>query len=168
MAAGNGKLVARVTPVALDAGSVGGDYNSASRFGGSPLAFPVGGAPVNLNGTPLQSTSPGSQNAFGVALGAAYESDNFKADIGSTPLGFRYTDVNAGARLSLPVTQRTTLPLGASRRPVTDSLLPSLRGRQRRSRRPAVGWRDETAAAASTLVGTMASSASTAMAATAC
>lgn len=123
MAAGNGKLVARVTPVALDAGSVGGDYNSASRFGGGPLAFPVGGAPVNLNGTPLQSTSPGSQNAFGVALGVAYESDNFKADIGSTPLGFRYTDVNAGARLNLPVTQRTTLSLGASRRPVTDSLL---------------------------------------------
>ena len=123
MAVGNGKLVARVTPVALDAGSVGSDYNSASRFGGGPLAFPVGGAPVNLANTPLKSTSAGPQNAFGVAVGVAYESDRFKVDLGSTPLGFRYADVNTGARLNLPLTQRTTLSLGASRRPVTDSLL---------------------------------------------
>ncbi|MDR3381158.1 cellulose synthase subunit BcsC-related outer membrane protein [Cupriavidus basilensis] len=123
MAVGNGKLVARVTPVALDAGSVGSDFNTASRFGGGPLAVPVGGAPVNSAGTPLQSTSAGQQNAFGVALGVAYESDRIKADIGSTPLGFRYTDVNTGVRFNLPLTQRTTLSLGASRRPVTDSLL---------------------------------------------
>ncbi|MDF3832953.1 cellulose synthase subunit BcsC-related outer membrane protein, partial [Cupriavidus basilensis] len=123
MAAGNGKLVARVTPVTLDSGSVGGDYNSASRFGGGPLAFPVGGQPVNLSGAPLRSTSAGSQNAFGAAVSVAYESERFNADIGSTPLGFRYTDVNAGARLNLPLSQRTTLSLGASRRPVTDSLL---------------------------------------------
>lgn len=123
MAVGNGKLVARVTPVALDAGSVGSDFNSASRFGGGPLAVPVGGAPVNAAGTPLRSTSAGQQNAFGVALGVAYESDRIKADIGSTPLGFRYTDVNTGVRFNLPLTQRTTLSLGASRRPVTDSLL---------------------------------------------
>ncbi|WP_420998163.1 cellulose synthase subunit BcsC-related outer membrane protein [Cupriavidus sp. 30B13] len=123
MAAGNGKLVARVTPVALDSGSVGGDFNSASRFGGGPLAYGVNGAAVNLAGTPLQSASAGPQNAFGVALGVAYESERFTADLGSTPLGFRYTDVNAGARLNLPLSQRTTLSLGASRRPVTDSLL---------------------------------------------
>lgn len=60
-----------MTPVALDAGSVGGDFNSASRFGGGPLAYGVNGAAVNLNGSPLQSTSAGTQNAFGVALGVA-------------------------------------------------------------------------------------------------
>ncbi|MDF3839979.1 cellulose synthase subunit BcsC-related outer membrane protein [Cupriavidus basilensis] len=123
MATGNGKLVARVTPVTLDSGSVGSDYNSASRFGGGPLAFPVGGTPVNLSGAPLRSTSAGSQNAFGAAVSVAYESERLTADIGSTPLGFRYTDVNAGARLNLPLSQRATLSLGASRRPVTDSLL---------------------------------------------
>jgi len=123
IAAGNGKLAARVTPVALDSGSVGADFNSASRFGGGPLAYGVNGAPVNLAGAPLRSASAGPQNAFGVALGVAYESERFTADVGSTPLGFRYTDVNAGARLNLPLTQRATLSLGASRRPVTDSLL---------------------------------------------
>lgn len=123
VAAGNGKLVARVTPVALDSGSVGSDFNNASRFGGGPLAYGVNGTPVNLAGTPLQSASAGPQNAFGVALGVAYESERITADIGSTPLGFRYADVNTGARLNLPLSQRTTLSLGASRRPVTDSLL---------------------------------------------
>ncbi|QQX88664.1 BCSC C-terminal domain-containing protein [Cupriavidus necator] len=153
MAAGNGKLVARVTPVALDAGSVGGDFNSASRFGGGPLAYGVNGAAVNLNGSPLKSTSAGTQNAFGVALGVAYESDRFNADLGSTPLGFRYTDVNAGARLNLPLTQRSTLSLGASRRPVTDSLLSYAGVRDERtgqqwggvmnsSARADVGWDD--------------------------
>ncbi|WP_454727512.1 MULTISPECIES: cellulose synthase subunit BcsC-related outer membrane protein [Cupriavidus] len=153
MAAGNGKLVARVTPVALDSGSVGGDFNSASRFGGGPLAYGVNGTAVNLAGTPLQSASAGPQNAFGVALGVAYESERFSADLGSTPLGFRYTDVNAGAKLNLPLNQRTTLSLGASRRPVTDSVLSYAGARDERtglqwggvmnsSARADLGWDD--------------------------
>ena len=73
--------------------------------------------------TPLNSASAGSQSAFGVALGIAYESERYGFDIGTTPLGFRYTDINTGGYLKLPLTQRTTLGLSASRRPVTDSLL---------------------------------------------
>ncbi|WP_245002034.1 cellulose biosynthesis protein BcsC [Cupriavidus pinatubonensis] len=122
-AVGDGKLVARVTPVALDAGSVGADFNNGSRFGAGPLGWVVPGTSQNLFGQSLNSTSAGSQSAFGVALGVAYETDRFGVDIGSTPLGFRYIDVNAGARFSLPLTQRTTLGVAASRRPVTDSLL---------------------------------------------
>jgi len=110
MAAGNGKLVARVTPVSLDAGSVGTDYNSAYRFGAGPL--------VALSGAPA-----GSQSAFGAAVGVAYESERVNVDVGSTPLGFQYADINAGAKVSLPVSQRTSLSLSASRRPVTDSVL---------------------------------------------
>ncbi|QEZ43033.1 cellulose biosynthesis protein BcsC [Cupriavidus oxalaticus] len=116
---GDGKLVARVTPVALDAGTVGSDFNNSSRFGVGPLAAP--------------GASAGSQSAFGVALGLAYEAERFGVDIGSTPLGFRYTDVNAGARLNLPLTQRTTLGLAAARRPVTDSLLSYAGARDERS-----------------------------------
>jgi len=110
MAAGNGKLVARVTPVSLDAGSVGTDYNSAYRFGAGPLVA-------------LSGASAGSQSAFGAAVGVAYESERVNVDVGSTPLGFQYADVNAGVRVSLPVSQRSSLSLSASRRPVTDSVL---------------------------------------------
>lgn len=120
---GDGKLVARVTPVALDAGTVGSDFNNGSRFGAGPQGWAVPGTSQNLFGQNLNATSAGSQSAFGVALGLAYEAERFGVDIGSTPLGFRYTDVNAGARLNLPLTQRTTLGLAAARRPVTDSLL---------------------------------------------
>lgn len=123
MPVGDGKLVARVTPVVLDSGSLGGDFSSASRFGGGPWAAAMDGKAVNMDGASLRSASPGSQNAFGAAVGVAYESERFNVDVGSTPLGFRYTDVNAGARVSLPVSQRGTFSLGASRRPVTDSLL---------------------------------------------
>lgn len=122
-AVGDGKLVARVTPVALDAGNVGSDYNNASRFGGGPLAYTVPATGNNLFGVRLPSTSAGSQSAFGVAVGIAYESDRFNVDVGSTPLGFRYTDINAGARVNFPLTQRSTLALSGARRPVTDSLL---------------------------------------------
>ncbi|WP_231908142.1 cellulose biosynthesis protein BcsC [Cupriavidus sp. USMAHM13] len=110
MPAGNGKLVARVTPVTIDAGSVGTDYNSAYRFGAGPLVARSG-------------ASAGNQSAFGAAVGVAYESERINADVGSTPLGFQYADVNAGVKVNLPVTQRTTLSLAASRRPVTDSVL---------------------------------------------
>ncbi len=122
-AVGDGKLIGRVTPVALDAGNLGGDYNTASRFGGGPLAYTLPSTGRNLFNQTLPSTSAGSQSAFGVALGIAYESDRFSLDVGSTPLGFRYTDVTAGGRVNFPLTQRSTLALSGSRRPVTDSLL---------------------------------------------
>ncbi|WER47315.1 cellulose synthase subunit BcsC-related outer membrane protein [Cupriavidus sp. WKF15] len=132
-AVGDGKLVARVTPVALDAGNVGTDFNNGSRFGAGPLGWAVPGTSQNLFGQNLKSTSAGSQSAFGVAVGVAYDTDRFGVDIGSTPLGFRYTDVNAGARVNLPLTQRTTLGMTASRRPVTDSLLSYAGARDERS-----------------------------------
>lgn len=136
-AVGDGKLIGRVTPVALDAGNLGGDYNSASRFGGGPLAYTVPATGNNLFNQRLPSTSAGSQSAFGVALGLAYESERFNLDVGSTPLGFRYTDVTAGGRVNFPLTQRSTLALSGSRRPVTDSLL-SYAGAQ--DQRTGVTW----------------------------
>lgn len=124
-AVGDGKLVARVTPVALDAGDVGSDFNNGSRFGGGPQAWavPNNPTPTSLTGQRLPTASAGTQSAAGVALNVAYESDRFSADIGSTPLGFRFTNVAGGARLNLPMSERSNLSLSAARRPVTDSLL---------------------------------------------
>ncbi|CAG2151228.1 cellulose biosynthesis protein BcsC [Cupriavidus plantarum] len=130
---GDGKLIGRVTPVAIDAGNLGGDYNSASRFGGGPLAYTLPSTGQNVFSQTLPSTSAGSQSAFGVALGVAYESDRFNVDVGSTPLGFRYTDITAGARVNFPLTQRSTLALSGSRRSVTDSLLSYAGARDQRT-----------------------------------
>jgi hypothetical protein len=113
---GDGNLFLRVTPTTLQAGSVGHDYGSSSRFGGGPAA-----ALAQQNGT---AGSPGSQSDHGVGLSVAYETQGLSADLGTTPLGFRYTDVIGGVKLNRPLND-TGLSYTAelSRRPVTDTLL---------------------------------------------
>ena len=73
------RIALRVTPVSLNAGSVGSE--ALSRFG---------------NGA--QSGSVGSQKAEGVGLSVALQrpADGFKADLGTTPLGFKYTTATGG------------------------------------------------------------------------
>jgi tetratricopeptide (TPR) repeat protein len=115
MPAGDGKIALRVTPVALDAGNVSGNYNTNSRFGGGPaaaLASAAGG-----------SSSIGSQNQSGLGLGVAYESARLQADLGTTPLGFRYTDINGGVKVKGPITNEVSYTADLSRRAVTDSVL---------------------------------------------
>jgi hypothetical protein len=109
---GDGKATINVTPVILSSGTPATGINSISNFGGGPL---LAGA--------LPGVSAGSQNASGVGLGVAWESGNLQADVGTTPLGFRYTDVNAGVKYRLPVSDAFSFSIGLSRRPVTDSVL---------------------------------------------
>ncbi|GGX00415.1 hypothetical protein GCM10007242_01510 [Pigmentiphaga litoralis] len=115
MPAGDGKIALRVTPVTLDAGNVSSNYNTNSRFGGGPaaaLASAAGG-----------SSSIGSQNQSGLGLGVAYESARLQADLGTTPLGFRYTDINGGVKVKGPITNEVSYTADLSRRAVTDSVL---------------------------------------------
>jgi Flp pilus assembly protein TadD len=109
--AGDGQVVVRVTPVTLDGGTAAVDANTLSRFGVAAAAK-AGVAPA-----------PGAQDASGVGLSIGYESRYVKADIGSTPIGFRETNVVGGVQYSNAITDQTSYSLIASRRAVTDSLL---------------------------------------------
>jgi len=112
---GDGKFAVRVTPVAIDAGTPAGDYATNSRFGGGPVA-----ALAQAN---RSVGSAGSQSETGLGVGIGYVGDRVEADIGSSPLGFRYTTLNGGLRLKGPFAGDFSYNADFSRRPVTDSLL---------------------------------------------
>ncbi|AHG42610.1 cellulose synthase [Pseudomonas syringae CC1557] len=104
--AGDNRIAVRVTPVSLNAGSV--KSGSGSRFGGG------------TNG------AAGSQSDKGVGLAVAFErpEEGLKADIGTTPMGFKYSTVVGGASVDRPLGDNPDLRYGlnVSRRPVTDSV----------------------------------------------
>lgn len=113
---GNGKLSVRVTPVELEGGTLGSDLYSSSQFGGGPAA-----AQSQNAGT---ASAPGGQSAYGVGLGLGYAIGNWMTDVGSTPLGFRYTNVVGGVtfRNSIDPDHGGWFNVGVSRRAVTDSI----------------------------------------------
>jgi hypothetical protein len=113
--AGDGKLAVRATPVTLDAGTPGSGYDANSRFGGGPAAA----LQQVANGT----RGAGSQTQSGVGVGLAYEIGNIQADVGTSPLGFQYTDLNGGVKVKGPINDIFNYSAEFSRRAVTDSLL---------------------------------------------
>ncbi|MBB3258151.1 tetratricopeptide (TPR) repeat protein [Paraburkholderia bannensis] len=114
--AGNGKLSVRVTPVELESGTLGVDSYSSSQFGGGPSA-----ALAQKDGT---VSAPSSQTARGVGLGLGYETRNWAADIGTTPLGFQYTNIVGGVSFKSAIDAQagSWFNAGVSRRAVTDSI----------------------------------------------
>ncbi|EIJ48662.1 cellulose synthase operon protein C [Herbaspirillum sp. GW103] len=108
MPVGNGRVAVRVTPVSLDAGAMTDE--AASRFGG-------GGS---------SATGVGKQSASGVGVAVAYErpDDGIKADIGTTPSGFKYSNVVGGVSVEQPLGGSSTNRFGVtvSRRAVNDSI----------------------------------------------
>jgi cellulose synthase operon protein C len=104
---GVGRLTLAATPTYLSAGSVGTSLAASQQFGSSVL----GGPP------------PGSQTATGVGFGASYKADWLAADVGTTPLGFRITNVIGGIEVAPQLSSQVILRLTAERRAVTDSLL---------------------------------------------
>src|SRR3989338_3705449 len=114
MPLGDNRLAVRVTPVSLNAGSVG--EGARDRFGGCPVA--------TLANT---GVAPGSQKDSGVGLAVAFENpgEGFKADLGTTPQGFLYSTAVGGVSLERSVAGSPNLHWSTklSRRAVTDSLL---------------------------------------------
>ena len=105
---GDSRVALRITPVALDAGSMSNE--AASRFGG-------GGS---------SAAGVGSQRADGVGIGVAYARPDkgVKADIGTTPMGFKYTNAVGGVSIeqALEGSSNVRYGISLSRRAVTDSL----------------------------------------------
>lgn len=108
------RFALRITPVRLDADNVG--TGAKSRFGDGPLASLA-----------YPERSPGSQKDNGVGLAVAFENpiEGFKADLGTTPLGFLYSSAVGGMSIRRPFVETPNLNWGLqiSRRAVTDSLL---------------------------------------------
>jgi len=109
---GDGTLTAHVTPVSLHTGTIDTSFNSISRFGGGPVVA-----------TAQPGASAGTQNQSGVGVGVGYEQGNLAVDIGTTPMGFRYTDVNGGVRYRMPVNEELSFTMNLSRRAMNDSVL---------------------------------------------
>ena len=107
-----GHMVLRVTPVLLDAGQISkSDLNTAQRFGTN--AFASSNTFTNSNS---------NQQAAGVAFGLGYESLRLKADIASTPIGFKVSTAVGGVSYTDRLGDMS-IKLDLSRRSVTDSLL---------------------------------------------
>lgn len=104
---GENRIALRVTPVWLNAGSANDE--ALQRFGGGS-----------------ESEGAGSQKAQGVGLAVAIQrpAEGLKADLGSTPLGFKYSTAIGGISIDRPVSDTSDVrySVNLSRRPVTDSV----------------------------------------------
>lgn len=108
MPVGNDRVAVRITPVSLDAGTLATE--PASRFGGA--------------GASAQGVGKQSAHGVGVAVGYERPEDGMKADIGSTPFGFKYPNVVGGVSVEQPFAGSSTnrFAVALSRRAVNDSV----------------------------------------------
>ncbi len=108
----NGSILAfDVKPVQLDAGDLDLASPQATRFGS-----------LALQPNPAFSTGRLAQHDDGIALSAAWESESWRVQLGSTPLGFREENLTAAfAWQNHNLSNQINLTL--ERIPVTESLL---------------------------------------------
>lgn len=114
---GQGRIGLSVAPTVIDAGDLNRSANA--RFGRNATAEALAIAAQQ----PTLLSTPDSQYAAGVALSAYYESPTVQVDVGTTPLGFEHTDVQAGFTWRPLLGAHGALKVFAERRPVTDSVL---------------------------------------------
>jgi Tfp pilus assembly protein PilF len=110
-----------LTPVTLNAGSASG--TSLARVGTQALEQGRIAQANNSAPSAVLLNSPGSQTASGVEVNLGLTNDNFKIDLGSTPLGQDLSTLVGGIQWSPKLTDYLTLILTGERRAVTDSLL---------------------------------------------
>ncbi|MFP2514879.1 cellulose biosynthesis protein BcsC [Buttiauxella agrestis] len=128
---GDSRLDLNVTPISLNAGSSSNE--SSRRFGtGALIQGQVGEELYNASTTTppelpnidkIVVPSQGSQSAAGVEVGMALTGEQYKLDIGSTPLSQDLNTVVGGVQWSPQLTDYLKLILTGERRAVVDSLL---------------------------------------------
>lgn len=139
---GDDRMAVRVTPVWLNAGTIHEPSGGKLRFGG--LTEAQGNAlldlPLDEQSAALTSAageSIGTQKDAGAGVAVAYEmpSLGLNVDLGTSPVGFRYTNVVGGISLDRPFTEGGNLRynLNLSRRSVNDSLVSFAGARDARS-----------------------------------
>ncbi|MGH8506314.1 MAG: cellulose synthase subunit BcsC-related outer membrane protein, partial [Stenotrophobium sp.] len=105
-----GHVFAKVDPVRISAGTLTPDHAQSTPFG------TVQPKPAVVTFTPVNQLQTGAD----VALG--YQTDDWRFDLGTTPLGFLVQDVVGGIKYSGSV-DGVNLGFDLSRRPVTSSFL---------------------------------------------
>jgi len=110
-----GKFFVRSDPITMSAGSLDpNDSYNRDRFG-------------SINQKPEEQRAgyaqqAGRQNASGVAVGVGYENDDWRLDIGTTPIGFPVQDVVGGVKHYGKMGE-LNYNVDVSRRPLTSSVL---------------------------------------------
>ncbi len=114
---GDGKVALQVTPVWLNAGALANDFNSQITFGGGPMSA--------LNQFDGLTGVPGTQSANGVGVAVAYRMQGLSVDLGTTPIGFQYSNFTGGLKFDGTMDAANTVyyALNISSRPVTNSVL---------------------------------------------
>ncbi len=128
---GDSRFDINVTPISLNAGS--SSDQASPRFGtGALIQGEVAQGLYNASTTTpptrpnldtIDVPSQGSQKASGVEVGMALTGDQYKIDVGSTPLGQDLNTVVGGIQWSPQLTDYLKLILTGERRAVVDSLL---------------------------------------------
>lgn len=109
----DGQMFVHVDPVHGSAGTLPAVYDQAALFG-KVQAFGPGALAQFPNGA--------SQSQNGADIGVGYENDNWRFDLGTTPLGFLVQDVVGGVKYDGKLGD-VGFKVDVSRRPVTSSLL---------------------------------------------
>ncbi|TCP10629.1 tetratricopeptide repeat protein [Crenobacter luteus] len=111
-----GRVFLRAEPVTMSVGTLSPDDGySRDRFGSILLC----GDEAARRACAARA---GEQRATGVAFGVGYENVRWRADVGTTPIGFAVEDVVGGVRYSGDLGQ-LYYSVDASRRPLTSSVL---------------------------------------------
>ena len=105
----HGHVIAHIDQVSIDAGTLSASLPDQTQFGQVLANAPLGIAPLN-------------QSADGVALGLGFETDHYRADIGTTPIGFAVTSMVGGLLYSAADASHYE-SLEVFRRPVQSSML---------------------------------------------
>ncbi|MCB8876365.1 cellulose biosynthesis protein BcsC [Acidisoma silvae] len=108
---GVGRVTMTATPTYLSAGSVGSAIYDQDQFGAALFNSSAGIPAI------------GQQTATGLGLDLSYKYDWLSADIGSTPIGFKISNIIGGVELAPQITNQLTFRATGERRAVADSLL---------------------------------------------
>jgi predicted Zn-dependent protease len=112
-----GRITAAIQPVTIDSDSPSVDVSALRRYGTNALN-------TNLVGSGAASAASRDTTASGVGLSATYaRGDWLRLDVGSTPLGFRNTNIVGGIEVAPRLSDNLRLRMVGERRAVTDSLL---------------------------------------------
>ncbi|WP_043337475.1 cellulose biosynthesis protein BcsC [Belnapia moabensis] len=119
-----GRITATVTPVSIATGKLNADNIEGLRaYGSNALAPGLQGTTPSASPADRQRLTARDTTATGVGLGLGYARESFRADVGTSPIGFREQNFLGGVEFAPALSPTLKLRLTAERRSVTDSLL---------------------------------------------